>query len=46
MQESISQIMDRDDIFVYEVPVTPQEDAETTIIPLYMREERYESRLS
>ena len=40
MQESISQIMDRDDIFVYEVPVTTYDDAETMIVPLYMREER------
>jgi len=38
--ESLSHISDRDDIFVYEVPVTAPDDPETAIIPVYMREVR------
>ena len=41
MTEAISQIMDRDDIFVYEVPVTNNEDPDQVILPVYLREERY-----
>jgi len=37
--EAINQIMDRDDIFIYEVPSTAHDDTDV-ILPIYMREER------
>lgn len=40
MSEAISQIMDRDDIFIYEVPVTVHDDQDQVVLPIYMREER------
>ncbi|KAH3816326.1 hypothetical protein DPMN_117840 [Dreissena polymorpha] len=42
MNEPLSSIMDRDDIFVYEVP--PSKDA--MVIPIYMREERIKNQNS
>ena len=32
--------MDRDDIFVYEVPVCSADDQNYIIVPIYLREER------
>lgn len=40
MTEAISQILDRDDIFVYEVPVKAPDDENQVVISIYMREER------
>lgn len=36
--DSISHIAERDDIFVYQVPVTSPDDKQTAIVPLYLRE--------
>ncbi|CAH1783519.1 unnamed protein product, partial [Owenia fusiformis] len=36
--EGITHILDRDDIFVYEVPVSTGDDPETLILPVYLRE--------
>lgn len=38
--EALSHIMDRDDIFVYEVPITSTDDPDYLVIPIYLREER------
>ena len=39
--EALSHIMDRDDIFVYEVPISSADDQNFIVIPIYLREERY-----
>jgi len=39
-EEALSHILDRDDIFVYEVPTNRGDDPETAIIPVYMREKK------
>jgi ubiquitin carboxyl-terminal hydrolase 4/11/15 len=36
--EGLSHILDRDDIFIYEIPVCSPEDPEILILPIYMRE--------
>ncbi|WAR25185.1 UBP4-like protein [Mya arenaria] len=36
----MGQIMDRDDIFIYEVPNNTHDDSEMVVLPVYMREER------
>jgi len=38
--EGLHHILDRDDIFVYEVPTTDVEDKETVIAPIYLREKK------
>ncbi|XP_070558871.1 ubiquitin carboxyl-terminal hydrolase 15-like [Ptychodera flava] len=38
--EALSHILDRDDIFVYEVPTNKGDDPETAVIPVYMREKK------
>ncbi|KAJ8316636.1 hypothetical protein KUTeg_005809 [Tegillarca granosa] len=38
--ESLSHIMDRDDIFIYEVPISSADDPDTIVVPIYMREKR------
>jgi len=38
--EGLHHILDRDDIFVYEVPTTDIEDKETVIAPIYLREKK------
>ena len=40
MSEAINQIMDRDDIFIYEVPVNSHDDHDQIVLPVYMRQER------
>ncbi|KAL4226967.1 Ubiquitin carboxyl-terminal hydrolase 15 [Mactra antiquata] len=40
MTETISQILDRDDIFVYEVPARSPNDDSQVVVSIYMREER------
>ena len=39
--EALSHIMDRDDIFVYQVPISSVDDQNFIVIPIYLREERY-----
>ncbi|XP_076078231.1 ubiquitin carboxyl-terminal hydrolase 15-like isoform X1 [Mytilus galloprovincialis] len=39
-EESLSYILDRDDIFIYEVPVSTNDDPDTVIVPIYMREKK------
>ena len=36
--EALSHILDRDDIFVYEVPTSRADDPEWTLVPVYLRE--------
>jgi len=38
--ENLNHILDKDVIFIYEVPVTSGDDPETLILPVYMREKR------
>ncbi|XP_078676513.1 ubiquitin carboxyl-terminal hydrolase 15-like isoform X3 [Branchiostoma floridae x Branchiostoma belcheri] len=38
--EGLSHILDRDDIYVYEVPVNTCDDPDTLILPVYMRERK------
>ena len=38
--DRIDSITDRDDIFVYEVPVNVSDNPDTCIIPVYLREKR------
>ncbi|XP_013412555.1 ubiquitin carboxyl-terminal hydrolase 15 isoform X3 [Lingula anatina] len=38
--EGLNHILDRDDIFIYEVPISSHDDPETVIIPVYLREKR------
>uniref|UniRef100_H3BAQ6 Ubiquitin carboxyl-terminal hydrolase 4 n=1 Tax=Latimeria chalumnae TaxID=7897 RepID=H3BAQ6_LATCH len=40
MDEGLNHIMDRDDIFVYEVNSSPEEDSEHISLPIYFRERR------
>uniref|UniRef100_A0A8C4R1T8 ubiquitinyl hydrolase 1 n=1 Tax=Eptatretus burgeri TaxID=7764 RepID=A0A8C4R1T8_EPTBU len=40
MDEKISSIYDRDDIFVYEVQMKHQDDCEHILVPVYLREKR------
>ncbi|XP_067683903.1 ubiquitin carboxyl-terminal hydrolase 15-like isoform X3 [Haliotis asinina] len=40
LEEGLNHILDRDDIFVYEVPVNTAEDPNTLIVPVYLREKR------
>ncbi|XP_060587282.1 ubiquitin carboxyl-terminal hydrolase 4-like [Ruditapes philippinarum] len=40
MSEAISQIMDKDDIFIYQVPVNSHDDHDLVVLPIYMRQER------
>lgn len=39
-KDTVSHILERDDIFIYEVPVTTEDDPECVIIPVYWREKR------
>lgn len=41
--EALSHIMDRDDIFVYEVPISSADDQNFIVLPIYLREERMKS---
>lgn len=41
--EALSHIMDRDDIFVYEVPISSADDQNLIVVPIYLREERMKS---
>ncbi len=38
--ESLSHILDRDDIFVYEVPTTATDDPDNVIVAVYLREKK------
>jgi len=40
IKDSLSHILDRDDIFVYESPVTTQDDPQYAVVPVYWREKR------
>lgn len=45
--EQISSILDRDDIFIYEVPVsTTEESSDIIVVPVYMREKRWANKCS
>ncbi|KAK3103303.1 hypothetical protein FSP39_018356, partial [Pinctada imbricata] len=44
-EENLSHILDRDDIFIYEIPVPP-DDPDTVIVPIYMREKRWKNNYS
>ncbi|XP_064607278.1 ubiquitin carboxyl-terminal hydrolase 15-like isoform X2 [Liolophura sinensis] len=46
MDEPLSHIMDRDDIFIYEVPVSSYQDPETLILPVYMKERKQKGGFS
>ena len=37
-REGLNHIMDRDDIFVYEVPVSSADDPNWVVLPIYHRE--------
>jgi len=39
-EESLSQISERDDIFVYEVPTTSRDDPNVVVTPIYLREKK------
>ena len=39
--DRIDGITDRDDIFVYEVPVTVADNPDTVVLPVYLREKRW-----
>ena len=39
-EESLSYILDRDDIFIYEVPVSNSDDPDILVVPVYMREKK------
>ncbi|KAK3578660.1 hypothetical protein CHS0354_002964 [Potamilus streckersoni] len=41
--ESLSHIMDRDDIFIYELPIPSVDDPDQLILPIYLREQRSKS---
>ncbi|XP_021342964.1 ubiquitin carboxyl-terminal hydrolase 15-like [Mizuhopecten yessoensis] len=43
--DTLNNILDRDDIFVYEVPVA-WDDPDTVIVPIYMREKRVKNQYS
>ena len=38
--EALSSILERDDIFVYEVPTTNREDPGVAVTPIYLREKK------
>jgi len=38
--EAVSHILERDDIFVYEVPTADLEDPDLTLVPVYLRERK------
>ncbi|KAK3768270.1 hypothetical protein RRG08_031063 [Elysia crispata] len=42
--EGVNPILDRDDIFIYEIPSSNIEDPTTMILPIYLREKRYSVR--
>ncbi|XP_062618442.1 ubiquitin carboxyl-terminal hydrolase 4-like [Saccostrea cucullata] len=44
--EALSHILDRDDIFIYEVPVSPTDSSDTMLVPVYMRENRCKNNCS
>ncbi|XP_060080638.1 ubiquitin carboxyl-terminal hydrolase 15-like isoform X1 [Ylistrum balloti] len=43
--DTLNNILDRDDIFIYEVPVA-WDDPDTVIVPIYMREKRMKNQYS
>lgn len=43
VQEQLSHITEKDDIFVYEVPINALDDPDTIVLPVYMRETRGKS---
>ncbi|GFR98798.1 ubiquitin carboxyl-terminal hydrolase 15, partial [Elysia marginata] len=42
--EGVNPILDRDDIFIYEIPSSNIEDPTTMILPVYLREKKYSVR--
>ncbi|XP_041349901.1 ubiquitin carboxyl-terminal hydrolase 15-like isoform X2 [Gigantopelta aegis] len=42
--EGLNHVLDRDDIFVYEVPVNTTDDPEIMIVPIYLREKKSSAR--
>ncbi|XP_061187744.1 ubiquitin carboxyl-terminal hydrolase 15-like isoform X2 [Saccostrea echinata] len=44
--DALSHILDRDDIFIYEVPVSPTDSSDTMLVPVYMRENRCKNNCS
>ena len=39
-EEALQQILERDDIFVFEVPTTEPENSEIVLVPVYLRERK------
>ncbi|BFZ09058.1 hypothetical protein BsWGS_12097 [Bradybaena similaris] len=46
MDEGVNNILDRDDIFVYEIPITDVEDPHIMILPIYFRDKKYSNHHS
>ncbi|CAL1543086.1 unnamed protein product [Lymnaea stagnalis] len=46
MDEGVNHILDRDDIFIYEIPNSNIEDPNTMILPIYLRDKKYGVRHS
>ncbi|XP_056001735.1 ubiquitin carboxyl-terminal hydrolase 15-like [Ostrea edulis] len=45
-EEALSQILDRDDIFIYEMPISQGDGSDKLIVPVYMRENREKNNYS
>ncbi|XP_055881361.1 ubiquitin carboxyl-terminal hydrolase 15-like [Biomphalaria glabrata] len=46
MEEGVHHILDRDDIFIYEIPNNNSDDPNTMILPIYLRDKIYSVRQS